>query len=190
MKKIALSIIVLLLVLTGCQSSQKSTEKEKSSPSTEMEWAKDQSFAEGTKHRVYYEIFVRAFADSNGDGIGDLNGVTKQLDYLKEMGIGGIWLMPINPSPSYHGYDVTDYKDVNKDYGTLEDMKKLVSEAHKRDIKVVMDLVMNHTSKEHPWFKKALTVDPKYRDYYVWSDETTNTNEVGDWNQKIWHGLS
>ncbi|WP_442596120.1 alpha-amylase family glycosyl hydrolase [Neobacillus sp. D3-1R] len=189
MKKFALSIIALFLVLTGCQS-QKSTEKEKSSPSTEMVWSKDQSAAENTKHRVYYEIFVRAFADSNGDGIGDLNGVTKQLDYLKELGVGGIWLMPINPSPSYHGYDVTDYMNVNKDYGTLEDMKNLVSEAHKRDIKVVMDLVMNHTSKEHPWFQKALIGDPKYRDYYVWSDETTNTNAVGDWNQKIWHGTS
>jgi alpha-amylase len=190
LKKIIIGWIILLLVLSGCTPDKKTEQKETAKESKDMVWSSEQPFAQDSEHRVYYEIFVRAFADSNGDGIGDFNGVTKQLDYLKDLGIGGIWLMPINPSPSYHGYDVSDYYDVNKDYGTLEDMKQLVQEAHKRDIKIVMDLVMNHSSKEHPWFQKALTGDPTYRDYYVWSNENTNTNEHGDWNQRIWHGLS
>jgi len=84
---------------------------------------------------VFYEIFVRSFSDSNGDGIGDFNGITQKLDYLKQLGISGIWLMPINPSPSYHGYDVTDYKAVNPEYGTMDEFKTLLREAHKRGIR-------------------------------------------------------
>src|SRR5215216_6223802 len=99
---------------------------------------------------VFYEIFVRSFRDSDGDGIGDFNGITEKLDYLHDLGIRGIWLMPINPSPSYHGYDVTDYYAVNPDYGTMDDFKRLLAEAHKRDIKVIIDLVLNHTSSQHP----------------------------------------
>lgn len=137
---------------------------------------------------VYYEIFVRSFYDTNEDGIGDLNGVTAKLDYLKELGIGGIWLMPINPSPSYHGYDVTDYYGVNPDYGTLDDMKKLLDEAHKRDIKVIIDLVVNHTSSEHPWFKEALA-DPEspYRNWYQFVDADEKVQNDGATGSKPWH---
>ncbi len=138
---------------------------------------------------IFYEIFVRSFNDSNGDGIGDINGVTEKLDYLKDLGIEAIWLMPINPSPSYHGYDITDYYNINAQYGTLEDFKNLLKEAHKRNIKVIMDLVINHTSKDIPWFKDALaSKDSPYRDWYIWADDKTNTNEVGDWGQQLWHG--
>src|SRR5690606_33297279 len=104
----------------------------------------------------------------NSDGIGDLKGATEKLDYLADLGIEGIWLMPVHPSPSYHGYDVTDYKEINPDYGSLEDMKDFVEKAHSKGIKVIIDLVVNHTSKEHPWFQKALKGDPAFRDYYVW----------------------
>ena len=118
-----------------------------------------------------YEIFVQSYADSNGDGIGDFNGLTAKLDYLQELGIDGVWLMPIGPSPSYHKYDVTDYFDIHPDYGTLDDFKNFVSEAQKRGIRVVMDLVINHSSSEHPWFLDAITgKDSKYRDYYVWAN--------------------
>lgn len=106
-------------------------------------------------YRNWYEIFVYSFYDTNNDGIGDLNGVTEKLDYIKEMGFNGIWLMPIHPSPTYHKYDVTDYYAIDPDYGTLEDFKRLIEEAHKRGINVIMDLVVNHSSDSHPWFKSA-----------------------------------
>ena len=120
---------------------------------------------------VMYEIFVQSFADSDDDGIGDISGMTAKLDYLKDLGIQGVWLMPISPSPSYHKYDVTDYYNIHPDYGTLEDFKTFVREAHKRNIKVVIDLVVNHSSSEHPWFQAAVSgPENAYRDYYVWAD--------------------
>jgi len=137
---------------------------------------------------VFYEIFVRSFRDSDGDGIGDFNGITERLDYLQSMGIKGIWLMPINPSPSYHGYDVTDYYGVNPDYGTLEDFKRLLDEAHKRDIKIIIDFVMNHTSSRHPWFQSALTPGSEYHDWYKWSD--TDPGTLGPWGAKAWYQAS
>lgn len=137
---------------------------------------------------VFYEIFVRSFYDSNGDGIGDFNGITEKLDYLEGLGIRGIWLMPINPSPSYHGYDVTDYYAVNPDYGTMEDFKRLLEEAHKRDIKIIIDFVMNHTSTKHPWFQQALTPGSPYHDWYVWSE--TDPGTPGPWGQKAWYRAS
>ncbi|QIP16267.1 alpha-amylase [Spirosoma aureum] len=118
---------------------------------------------------VHYEIFVRSFADSNGDGIGDLDGVTNNLDYLKDLGISAIWLMPINPSPTYHKYDVTDYYGIDPDYGTIDDFKRLVTEAHQRGIAVIIDLVLHHTSIRHPWFQEASkSLDNPYRNYYKW----------------------
>jgi alpha-amylase len=119
---------------------------------------------------ITYEIFVQSFADSNGDGIGDIKGMTSKLDYLQELGIEGIWLMPMNPSPSYHKYDVSDYYDIHPDYGTLNDFKNFVKEAHARNIKVVMDMVLNHSSNQNQWFKEALKDEHiKYWDYYVWA---------------------
>ena len=129
-------------------------------------------------YRNYYEIFVRSFYDSGDDGIGDLKGVTHQLDYLKEMGFDGIWLMPIMESSTYHGYDVADYYKVERDYGTNEDFKELTTEAHKRGIKVIIDMVINHSSSTNAWFKKATTAlkngetegeNAKYLDYYNFS---------------------
>ena len=127
---------------------------------------------------VCYEIFVRSFYDSNGDGIGDLNGIIQKLDYINDgnpqsttsLGANCIWLMPIMEAPSYHGYDTTDYYKVEQDYGSNDDFKRLVAEAHKRGIKVILDLVLNHTSSENPWFQSALKgPDSPYRDWYLWS---------------------
>lgn len=144
---------------------------------------------------VAYEIFVQSFADSNGDGIGDFNGVTNNLDYLQELGIRAIWFMPIGPSPSYHKYDVLDYRDVHQDYGTIDDFRRLVEQAHARNIAIVIDLVINHTSREHPWFQasSADSTGP-YSDYYVWAtpeeiDATGTTKDVSEDsdNRDIWN---
>lgn len=120
---------------------------------------------------IFYEIFVRSFSDSNADGIGDFNGVTQKLDYIQQLGVNALWLMPINPSPSYHGYDVTNYYAVNPDYGSMADFKHLLDEAHRRGIRVIIDLVLNHTSSQHPFFVDANSgPGSKYRNWYVWSD--------------------
>src|SRR5829696_4903720 len=142
---------------------------------------------------VFYEIFVRSFYDSDGDGVGDFNGITEKLDYLNDgdpntntdLGITALWLMPIHPSPSYHGYDVTDYYAVNPDYGTMDDFKNLLKEAHQRDIKIIIDLVLNHTSAQHPWFQSSLTSVGDYRDWYVWSE--TDPGNLGPWGAKAWY---
>lgn len=119
--------------------------------------------------KVCYEIFVRSFCDSNGDGIGDLNGIINKLDYLQDLGIEAIWLTPIHPSPSYHKYDVRDFYDVDKEFGSLDDFKRLLSEAHHRNIAVYLDLIVNHTSTEHPWFVEARKgPDNPYREFYWW----------------------
>ena len=106
-------------------------------------------------YRVIYEIFVYSFCDSNGDGIGDLQGVISKLDYLEELGINGIWFMPVHPSQSYHKYDVRDYYDIDPDYGTLDDMRQLLAECEARGINVITDLVLNHTGNDHEWFLAA-----------------------------------
>src|SRR5271165_3236663 len=124
------------------------------------------------KHAVIYEIYPRSFQDSNGDGIGDLNGITSRLDYLKVLGVDAIWLSPIYPSPQIDfGYDISDYENIDPAYGTLADFDRLVAEAKKRDIKIIMDMVMNHTSDKHKWFIESASSrsNPK-ADWYVWND--------------------
>lgn len=131
-------------------------------------------------YRNYYEIFVRSFYDSDKDGIGDLKGVTQKLDYIADLGYTGIWLMPIHPSTSYHKYNIDDYYSVDTSYGTMEDLEELIAECHKRDIKLIIDLVINHSSAKSEYFKKATAAyqktitgqtmtseDEKYKDFYV-----------------------
>lgn len=135
---------------------------------------------------ITYEIFVQSFCDSDGDGKGDINGMTSKLNYLKNLGVSAVWLMPVNPSPSYHKYDVTDYYGIHPDYGTITDFKFFVTEAHKKNIKVVIDLVLNHCSKQHPWFKDAAKNEKStYRDYFVWGhkDDTRVKNHTNSINE-------
>ncbi|WDF74494.1 glycoside hydrolase family 13 protein [Novosphingobium sp. KACC 22771] len=134
-------------------------------------------------HAVIYEIYPRSFQDSNGDGIGDLNGVTQRLDYLKALGIDAIWLTPFYPSPNADfGYDVADYTAVAREYGTMADWDRLTSEARKRGIRVMVDLVLNHSSDQHPWFKESRSSrnNPK-RDWYVWHDPAPNGGPPTNW---------
>ncbi|MCI0672773.1 MAG: DUF3459 domain-containing protein [Myxococcaceae bacterium] len=145
---------------------------------------------------VFYEVFVRSFHDSDGDGNGDLAGLTAKLDVLNDgnpatttdLGVDALWLMPIHPSPSYHGYDVTDYRGVNPEYGTLADFDALTAAAHARGMKVILDLVLNHTSSQHPWFVSARqdSTSP-WRDHYVWrpTKPTGYVNPTGGGD--VWH---
>lgn len=124
------------------------------------------------KKAVFYEIYIRSFCDGNGDGIGDFIGITKKLDYLKDLGVDCIWLTPFYKSPKVdNGYDISDYYEIDADYGTMEDFETFLEEAHKRDIKVIVDLVLNHTSDKHPWFieSRSSLQSPK-RDWYIWKD--------------------
>ncbi len=124
------------------------------------------------KNAVIYEVYPRSFQDTNGDGIGDLNGITERLDYLKDLGVDAIWLTPVYPSPHVDfGYDISDYRDIDPQYGTLADFDRLVAEAGKRHIRVIMDMVMNHTSDQHEWFIQSRSSrDNPYRDWYCWHD--------------------
>ncbi len=144
--------------------------------------------------RVFYEVFVRSFYDSDGDGTGDLRGLIERLDYLNDgdpattgdLGITGLWLMPVAEAASYHGYDVTDYHTIEQDYGTAEDFAALVEAAHARGIAVIVDLVLNHSSSQHPWFLDARQgADAPYADYYVWADDYPGY--LGPANQVVWH---
>jgi alpha-amylase len=182
------AVLLLVLLLTDCAHATPtlapvSTSSITPKPPRQQPWWKD---------TVFYEIFVRSFYDTNGDGVGDFNGVTAKLDYLQSLGITGIWLMPINPSPSYHGYDVTDYYDVNPEYGTMDDFKRLLDEAHKRGIRVIIDLVLNHTSNQHPFFIDALQgPQSKYYNWYLWSDTNLGTgwHQVTGAQQKYYFGI-
>jgi len=145
---------------------------------------------------VGYEVFVRSFADSDGDGIGDLRGLTGRLDYLNDgdpatdddLGVDLLWLMPFTQSPSYHGYDVTDYRRVQREYGNEEDLKALLEAAHARGIRVVMDLVINHSSSRHPWFLAARTSqDDPHRNWYVWSDVPLDWGQPWNPGAGTWH---
>lgn len=134
------------------------------------------------KESVVYQIYPRSFCDSNGDGIGDLNGITGKLDYLKELGIDVIWLSPVYQSPNDdNGYDISDYQAIMKEFGSMEDYDRMLAEAHKRGIKIMMDLVVNHTSDEHAWFVESRKdKENPYRDYYIWR-EGKDGKEPNNW---------
>ena len=175
--------VLALCSICACSSTTRSTEA--GPPLNHNVWWRD---------GVCYEVFVRSFVDSDGDGIGDLRGLTSRLDYINDgnpastssLGANCIWLMPIDKSMSYHGYDVVDYYHVDPRYGTDDDFRNLVAEAHKRGIHVIVDFVPNHTGSQNPWFQAALR-DPAspYRDWYRWSK--TLPAQKGPWGQVAWH---
>src|SRR5699024_10078232 len=154
---------------------------------------------------IIYQLHVKAFLDSTGDGIGDFEGLTRKLDYLSELGVTAIWLLPFYPSPLRDdGYDIADYKNIHPAYGTMRDFRRFVREAHRRGLKVITELVINHTSDQHPWFQRARRAKPgsAHRDYYVWSDTDQKyqgtriiflDTEVSNWawdpvaQQYYWH---
>lgn len=209
-QKLLLMTVVSLLVMTSCGEQEVSKDVEVQSTVEEVgseegasaqpihyEYEQELNIIEDN-YRNYYEIFVYSFYDSDGDGIGDLNGVIEKLDYIKDMGFNGIWLMPVMPSTTYHKYDVTDYYGIDSEYGTMEDFDRLIEECHRRDIHLIIDFVMNHSSSKHSWFTEAcsylqelpddaepdVTICP-YVDYYHFTKEkkdSTYYNVSGtDW---------
>ncbi len=157
----------------------------------ERQW--DHEWLEGA---VVYEVFVRSFADSDGDGIGDLPGLISRLDYLNDgdpattsdIGVRALWLMPVFDSPSYHGYDIIDYETINPDYGTLADFSELASECDRRGIRLVLDLVLNHSGRDHPWFVDSSTGESSpYRDWYVWNPTDPGWTQPWGGSYPTWH---
>jgi glycosidase len=175
---------------TALESTQPSQPSETTTPTIEP--TSVQAVVPWWNDTVFYEVFVRSFYDTTNDGVGDINGLIEKLDYLNDgdpattndLGITGIWLMPITESPSYHGYDVVDYYAVDREYGSREDFTRLIDEAHARGIRVIIDLVLNHTGVDHPWFQASADNDPAYRDWYIWADE--NPGYPGPWGQQVW----
>ncbi len=164
---VAITILSLMICsateLLGAPVSQPKKQQPVQSTASERNW---------WKNAVIYEVYPRSFQDTNGDGIGDLNGITEHLDYLQKLGVDAIWLTPIYPSPNADfGYDVADYRDISPEYGSLDDFNRMVAEAKQRHIRVIMDMVMNHTSDENAWFvqSRSSRTDP-YRNWYVWHD--------------------
>ncbi len=195
MKKL---ILLLIVLLTACRPLEPTeipvlepTELPPTPEPTEVLPAAEQWWND----TVFYEVFVRSFYDSDGDGVGDITGLIEKLDYLNDgdpstdddLGITGIWLMPITESPSYHGYDVVDYYAVDQEYGTIEDFQLLIDQAHQRGIHVIVDLVLNHTSDQNTWFIEAKEKESPYRDWYIW--EVEKPSYRGPWGQDVWHKM-
>lgn len=197
----ALTAALMVSMLSGCASSKKDTQSDtqQAAVTTSMEQLNSKNEADiiDDNYRTCYEVFVHSFYDSNDDGIGDLNGLAKKLDYIQDLGCNEIWMMPIMPSPSYHKYDITDYENIDPQYGTLDDFDNLISKCHDKGINVLIDFVINHTSSEHPWFKaaseyiKSLGADEEpdaavcpYVEYYNFSREVKagyNKLQGTDW---------
>ncbi|MFL6199553.1 MAG: alpha-amylase family glycosyl hydrolase [Thermoanaerobaculia bacterium] len=178
---------LLLLLLTACAGAPPPAPPASAPAQADHEWARG---------AVFYEVFVRSFSDSDGDGVGDLRGLTAKLDYLNDgdprtstdLGVDALWLMPVFQSPSYHGYDTVDYEKIDDEYGTAEDFQRLLDEAHRRGIRIIVDFVMNHSSAQHPWFVESASspTSPK-RDWYVWrADDPGWTQPWGGANH-TWH---
>ena len=173
-------LVTLTLGLAAAGSQTLARAAELFGPAGARPWWKD---------AIIYEIYPRSFQDSNGDGVGDLNGITSRLDYIKSLGIDAIWLTPIYPSPQVDfGYDISDYENIDPSYGTLQDFDRLVGEAKKRNIRVIMDLVLNHTSDKHPWFVQSASgrSSPK-RDWYIWRDCKAPGQPPNNWQSVFGH---
>jgi alpha-glucosidase len=190
LSKLAIALSLCLSALPACTQEFSATAQQSAPSKVEKHQAPRLAEDLWWKHMVVYEIYPRSFQDSNGDGVGDINGITSRLDYLHDLGIGAIWITPMYPSPLIDfGYDVSDYTAIDPLYGTLADFDRLVSEAKKRNIRVIMDLVPNHTSDQHPWFKESRSSrnNPK-RDWYIWRDGKAPGEPPNNWQS--WFGHS
>jgi len=186
----ALSLSIGAIALAAAGQSTSPPLESKPAANTPISTASQPAAEEWWKHAVLYEIYPRSFQDSDGDGIGDIKGITSRLDYLEELGIDAIWITPMYPSPGIdYGYDISDYTAIDPVYGTMADFDNLVAEAKKHNIRVIMDYVINHTSDQHAWFKESASsrTNPK-RDWYIWRDGKAPGQPPNNWQS--WFGHS
>lgn len=194
------TFLFTLIFLVGCSNSETApTSSSNSSASSAssasagyLSLAINENRTQWWHSTIFYEIWPRSFQDSDGDGSGDFKGMTSRLDYLQELGVKGIWLTPIFEAPSYHGYDFQDFYNVEADYGTMADFENFIAQAHKRDIKVILDLVLNHISDKHEWFIKSASKTPGYEDYFIWRDQRPASGWGQPWSAEsnpaaVWH---
>lgn len=188
---VALPVLVFLLACAGQPAPVPPKAAPQAPQPVPLQW--DHDWARGA---VFYEVFVRSFSDSNGDGVGDLRGLTAKLDYLNDgdpstsndLGVEALWLMPVFQSPSYHGYDTVDYERIDDEYGSAADFQRLLDEAHRRGIRIIVDFVMNHSSAQHPWFvESASSPSSPKRDWYVWRADDPGWTQPWGGSNHTWH---
>jgi len=170
MKTFTLSALALALMLTGCQSAP-TTNTQNTNTAATAQISAEQHATPWWQSAIFYQIWPRSFYDSDGDGHGDFNGMTKKLPYLQELGVNALWLTPMFEAPSYHGYDFTEFYQVESDYGSMAEFEAFIQAADDKGMKVILDLVINHISSEHPWFKRSANGERPYSDYFVWRDD-------------------
>src|SRR5881394_4009586 len=170
-------LLAIAFTLSGCSKSQPNPQ------SSTQQTTSQTSAAPWWKHAVFYELYPRSFADSDNNGLGDINGITSKLDYLRQLGVDAIWITPCYPSPQVDfGYDISDYENIDPMYGTMKDFGALSAEAKKHGIRIIMDFVPNHTSEKHPWFiDSSSSKNSAHRDWYVWRDGK-NSGPPNNWN--------
>lgn len=194
--RILSAMIASVLALSACSKAPETASSAAAPAEEQVKSYKHISLKEDTsnwwQNAIFYEIWPRSFYDADGDGSGDFDGMTAKLDYLQELGVNGIWLTPVFEAPSYHGYDFQDFYNVESDYGTMEDFEQFVAAAHEKDIKIILDLVINHISDGHEWFKKSAAREPGYEDYFIWRKEMPTSwgkawsDDVDD-SAAVWH---
>lgn len=197
MKKQLITLAILAGALSACgqNTAPSTTQQEAATEAEYLSLTLNEDTSQWWKNGIMYEIWPRSFYDSDGDGNGDFNGMTAKLDYLDDLGVNGVWLTPIFEAPSYHGYDFQEFYEVESDYGTMQELENFITEAHKRDIKIILDLVLNHISSNHEWFEKSAAKEPGYEDYFVWRKQrpahwgvawetTPNPERVWHWNEQ------
>ncbi|MBP8228456.1 MAG: alpha-amylase, partial [Pararheinheimera sp.] len=192
----SLLTLALALALTGCG---KAPEQTTNTASVETPAAVPQTVAQSAQatnpwwqDAVFYQIWPRSFYDTNGDGTGDFKGIEAKLPYLQDLGINAIWLTPMFEAPSYHGYDFTEFYQVEQDYGSMQDFEQLVQAAKAKNINIILDLVINHISDKHEWFQRSAKGEAPYKDYFVWRDELPSDGWGPAWStevkpEAVWH---
>lgn len=191
-----LTMSILAAALSACQPAPE-TSKATTEPVSSQNASSTSTAASAAKpwwqDAVFYQIWPRSFADSNGDGTGDFNGIAQKLPYLADLGVNALWLTPMFEAPSYHGYDFTEFYQVETDYGSQQEFKALIEAAKAKNIRIILDLVINHISDQHDWFKRSAAGEAPYKDYFIWRKDLPTDGWGPAWDASktdpkvVWH---